>query len=127
MLPALNEIADSQSRPTPHKKVARDILLHYSQTYPNENIGYHAGDMILHDISNAAYLFIPGYCSRIYGHYYLRNYFNNTTKPSDVNPNVPIITKFKTLWHVVGSTEEYDTGGLFINIQKIVPILRALI
>ena len=70
---------------------------------------------------------MPGSCSRISGNYYLSYHPNKPTNPSDVNPNGPVITEFKTLRHLVGSAAESDTRGLFINGQNIVQILIALI
>ena len=55
MLPALNEIADSQSRLTFQTKLATDMVLVYAHKYPNANIHYHARDMVLHVKSDAAY------------------------------------------------------------------------
>ena len=78
--------------------------------------------MTLNVESDAAYLFMPVACSCIYGNYCLSDHPTNPTNPSYVNPNGPILTKFKTLLHVVRSKSEAETRGLFINVQKIVPI-----
>ena len=67
MLPDLNAIADSQSKPTIHIKLATDMLLDYTHTYHNEKICHHASYMILHVESYAAYLLIPGDWSCIAG------------------------------------------------------------
>ena len=83
--------------------------------------------MILHVESDSSYLFMPLACSFISGHYYLINHPNKPNNPLYVKPNRRIITKCKTFQRVVGSTAESETGGIFINGQKIVPIWTALI
>ena len=127
MLPALNEITDIQEKPNLQRKLATDMLLDYTQTYPYENISYYTINMILHVEFYATDLFIPGACSHIYGHYYLSDHNTNPTNPSDVYSNGPFITECKNLQHVVRSTAEAKTGGIFINGQKIEPIRTAFI
>ena len=60
ILPALNEIVDSQAKHTLRKKIATDMLLDYAHTYPNTKIRYYTSDMILNDESDAAYLVMSG-------------------------------------------------------------------
>ena len=127
MLPNLNYIYDSQATPTNNKKLSTDMLLDYSHTYPNANIRFHTSNMILHIKLDDAYLVIMGDCSRIAAHWSLSDHPTDPTNPSDANINVPILMECKSLWHVVGYAAEYETGGLFINGQKIVPIQTALI
>ena len=97
MLPALNQISDRQAKPTLIIKLATDILLDYDYTYHNANIRYHYINMILCVQSDASYLVMPGYNSRISGCYYLSDHPTNPTNPSDVNPNGLMFTKCKTL------------------------------
>ena len=94
MLPALNNIAASQYKPSLHTKFAIDILINCVQIYPNSNIRYHARNMILYVESDATYLFRPGALSSISGKKCLRGHPTNPTKPSDVKPNGPIIMEY---------------------------------
>ena len=103
------------------------MLINYSHVYPNVKICCHARDMIRHVKPDADYLVIPGAHSRIAGHHCLSNNHTNNINPSDVKPNWPIITQCKNLRHIVGSSAEADTGGLFINAHHIVQILTALL
>ena len=91
------------------------MLLDYSHTYPSSNICYHARNMKLHVESDAAHLVMPVYRSWITRHYYFIDHQTNPTNPSDVKPNGPIITKYKTLRHLVGYAAEADIGGRFIH------------
>ena len=93
MLPALNVIHSSQSKPTLCTKLAADILLRHDHTHPNAKVCYHARDMILHVESYTTYLFVPGVRSCITGKYYLIDHPTDPTNPSDVNPNRPILTE----------------------------------
>ena len=68
MLPALNEIASVQSKPTAKTLQKVDMLLDYAATYPDAKIRFYASDMILHVSSDAAYLVLPGARSRIAGY-----------------------------------------------------------
>ena len=70
---------------------------------------------------------MPVSISHIFWHYFLSDHHKNTTNPSYVNPNGPILAGFKTLHHVVVSTAETETGGIFINVQNNVLIWTALI
>ena len=103
------------------------MLINYAQTYHNAKICYHSRSMILNFESYAAYLVITGYHSIIYGNYYLSNYTNKLTNSSVVNPYRTILTKCKTLRHVVGFAAEANTEGLFVNFYNIVPIWTALV
>jgi hypothetical protein len=127
MLPALNEIATQQAKPTINtlKKCRR--LLDYCATYPNAILRFHASDMILHVDTDAAYLVLPGARSRIAGYYYLSSKLPQSNVAT-LQPaiNGPILVECKTLTHVVTSAAEAETGGLFHNGQTIIPIRIAL-
>ena len=56
ILPALNEIASKQSKPTTNTTIKFDMLMDYLHTNPNTFIWYHASDMILKIVSDAAFL-----------------------------------------------------------------------
>jgi hypothetical protein len=56
ILVALNEISGSQAKPTEKAKLACNMLLDYLATHPDAIIRFHASDMILSVVSDAAYL-----------------------------------------------------------------------
>ena len=70
---ALNEISNSQAKPTLKTKKTCDMLLDYLTTHPDATIRYHASDMILCVISDAAYLVLPDARSRAAGLFFLSN------------------------------------------------------
>ena len=78
--------------------------------------------MILHVELDASYLVMPGARIHVIGSYYLSDHPTNPTNPSYVKPDGTIITKCKTLRHIVFSNTESETGGVFINVQHIVTI-----
>ena len=127
ILPALNDIANSQAKPTQHTLQKTHQLLDFLATYPNAVIRYHASDMILHVDSDAAYLILQGAKSRIAGFFYLSD--KMPPPPMIPNPqlNGPILVECKLLRHVVASSAEVETAGLFFNAQSAVPIRQALI
>lgn len=73
LLPALNEIAAYQSKPTQNIKKKCDRLLNYISTYPNVVIRYHASNMQLSIDSYAAYLVAPKTRSCVAGFYYFKH------------------------------------------------------
>ena len=83
--------------------------------------------MILHVDSDAAYLILQGAKSRIAGYFFL----TDKTPPPPMIPNPrlngPILVECKLLRHVVASSAEAETAGLFFNAQSAVPIRQALI
>ena len=83
--------------------------------------------MILNIESYAAYLVITRYHSFISGDYYSSNHTTKPTNSSAVKPYRTILTKCKTLRHVVGFAAEANTGGIFVNFYNIVPIWTALV
>ena len=124
ILPALNEISNSQSKPTIVTGKACDLLLDYLATYPNAIICYYASDMILYIVTDAAYLVLPNARSRCAGLYFLSNL--PTTNPPRPKPNGAIHVLCKTIRVVPASAAEAETGGLFLNGQEAVPIITAL-
>ena len=119
MLPALNKIASSQSKPTLNTHSKCQHLMDYAATYPNVFIRYHASDMVLHVDSDAAYLVAPKARSRIAEYYYLSDH------PSKINHptlNGAILVEFKTLHHVISSAAEAEVAGAFHNAQTTIPI-----
>jgi hypothetical protein len=114
ILPALNTIAQQQSRPTTQTMDRCSTLLDYTATYPTAFIRYYASDMVLSIDSDAAYLVEPQSRSRVAG------YFQLNSLPTFVNG--ALLIECKTLRHVVASSAEAETAGLFHNAQIAVPI-----
>ena len=56
IIPALNEIASAQSKPTQQTRAKAQQLMDYLNTHPHAYLRYHASDMVLHVDSDAAYL-----------------------------------------------------------------------
>jgi hypothetical protein len=124
ILPALNEISNKQAQPTDATNKACDHLLDYLATHPNAVIRFYASDMILHVVSDAAYLVLPNARSRCAGLYYLGN--NSTTDPPTSAFNGPVHVLCKTIRGVPASAAEAETGALFLNGQEAIPIRTAL-
>ena len=80
--------------------------------------------MILYVVSDAAYLVLPKARSRCAGLFYLSDY--PTQNPPTPKPNGAVHVLCKTLHTVPASEAEAETGGLFLNDQKAVPIITAL-
>ena len=122
MLVALNDIASQQATPTNDTLQQCSMLLDYARTYKNATLRFRRSDMILHVDSDAAYLVQPNARSRIAGYYHLSSIPPLppiTPKPS---LNGPILVECKTIRHVVASSAEAETGGLFLNAQNIIPL-----
>ena len=116
ILPALNEISATQSKPTLLTNEKINMLLDYLSTYPDAKIRFFASDMVLHIDSDAAYLVAPKARSRIAGYFYCSDKYEKNTKPTP-RLNGPVHIECKTLKHVVASAAEAETGGLFHNCQ----------
>ena len=110
ILPALNETALSQAKPTQNTLGKMQMLLDYLNTYLDAKIRFLASDMNLHVDSDAVYLVAPNAKSRISGFYYM----SDIPKPK---LNGPVLDECKLLKHIVTSTAEADTAGLFYNTQ----------
>jgi len=126
MLVALNTIAASQAIATSVVLAKCRRLLDYATTYQNAILRYHASDMVLHIDSDAAYLVMPGTKSRIAGHFFLSNRPPMALSKVTPLPNGAILTKYRTLRHVVASAAEAETSGIFLNAQVAIPIRLAL-
>ena len=116
MLVALNEIGHAQSKPTENTMKALKKLLDYAATRPNAKIRFYASDMILHTDSDAAYLVLPNAKSRAAGYYYLSNLGDNPPL------NGAIWVECRTIPLTPSSAAEAETGALFINAQRIIPM-----
>jgi hypothetical protein len=115
-LPALNAIAGRQANPTQKTMNECNRVLDYVATHQNVKVRYHKSDMILQVDSDAAYLVEPGARSRIAGYFQLNNRIPTT------NPNGFLLIECKTLRHVVASSAEAETAGVFHNAQIAIPI-----
>jgi len=73
--------------------------------------------MVLNIDSDAAYLVAPGATSRVAGYFQL-----NSAQRSNSHVNAAILVECKTLRHVVASSAEAESAGLFHNAQRAVPI-----
>ena len=122
ILPALNSISTQQAQPMEQTKKKHQRLLDYLNTYPNICLRFHASDMILKIDSDAAYLVLPKAKSRIAGYFQLSNQL-----PIPPLHNAHILIEYRGLRHVVCSSSEAETAGLFQNAQVALPIRRLLI
>ena len=123
ILPALNEIASMQSKPTEQTRTKTQQLMDYLNTHPDAYVRYHASDMVLHVDSDTAYLVAPKARSRVAGYYHLSDH-PNITKHSKMNG--AILVECKTLRHVVSSSAEAEVAGIFHNAGTAVPIWHIL-
>ena len=120
---ALNEILITQSAPTTETLNKCKQLLDYVSWHPNATIHYHASNMIPHVDSNAVFIVLPRARSRLTGHFSLDP---GPLKTPVISSNCPILTKCKTIRHVVSSAVETETAVLFHNAQTARPIRRIL-
>ena len=126
MLVALNEIGTNQAAPTATTKAKVDWLFDYALTHPSATIRYHASDMILHVESDAAYLVLPKARSRYAGFYHLAGHPPDPPAIPTPTINGAINVECKAIRNVVGSVAEAETGGLYFNAQRAIPIRIAL-
>ena len=126
LLPAINEIAAVQSKPTSDTIKRCQMVLDYVATYPNTIQRFFRSDMILHVDSDAAYLVQPGAKSRVAGSYILSSKPKSYSQTITRHSNAPILVECRTLRHVVASAAEAETGALFHNAQNIIAIRHVL-
>ena len=119
MLPALNEIACTQAKPTQYTREECDQIMDYAATYPQVYVRFHASDMILAVDSDAAYLVMPNAKSRIAGYFQLNDHPDRIQHP-DING--AILVECKALRNVMSSVAETETAGVFHNAQRAIPI-----
>ena len=117
LLPALNSISAMQAKPPRNTEKQCNRVLDYLATFPQVFIRYYASDMQLQIDSDAAYLVQPQARSRIAGYFHL-----NQGKPETSFTNGALLVECKTLRHVVASSAEAETAGVFHNAQTAVPI-----
>lgn len=116
MLPALNELASTQTKATSKTAAQLAHFLDYAATHLDAAIMFFASGMILYIHSDASYLCLPKARSRVAGYYYLSDKPHNPNSPP-TNPthNGPIHIECATLKHVVASAAEAEFGALFVN------------
>ena len=68
-LQPLNEISETQGKPTEKTRKKCERLLDYVATYPNVRLRFHVSDMKLYVDSDAVYLVTPKAKSRFLGYY----------------------------------------------------------
>ena len=89
-------------------------LLDYCNTYKNTSVCFHASDMILEVDSDATYLVMPQARSRFAGYFCL---LNNPNTPNRLVHNGVILIECRTIKHVVSSSAEAETHGVFQNAK----------
>lgn len=109
MLTELNDIETTQSNPMEYTLQEYQQLMDYTATYSQVIVRYYVSDMILNIDSNATYLVLANDKSYIAGYYYLFSDHINIL----LSNNTPILIVCKTLKHVVSSTTEAETVGVF--------------
>ena len=117
ILPALNEIATNQAKPTQQTRIATNMLMDYMYTHPNATIRFYKSDMQLHVDTDAAYLVAPKAKSRAAGYFYLSAKTSSPIPTIPIPLNAPIHVECTLLKHVVSSAAEAETGALFHNCQ----------
>ena len=96
----------------------------YANTYRNAKIRFYASDMILEVDSDAAYLVMPRARSRYAGYFRL---LNDIKTPNRSLHNGEILIECKTIRHVVLSSAEAETNGVFQNAKTAIALRRLLI
>ena len=84
--------------------------------------------MVLHLHSDTSYIYKPGACSLVGGHYFLEKKSTDPTNTPlmDSPLNGPIHTVYKILHNVMASAAEAEIGAIFHNGQEAAPIRTTL-
>jgi hypothetical protein len=117
MLVTLNNLGTSQAAAIEDTSNRCNMLMDYAHTHPDATIRYHASDMQLWIISDAAYLVKPGAQSHYAGLFFLRSRSPSPPAVPVVKLNGAILVNCKTIANVVASAAEAETGGVFGNAQ----------
>ena len=120
ILPTLNDIASEQAKSTTDTSEKCDMLMDYLHTNPNAAIRYHASDMILKVVSDAAFLVLPKPRSHAAAIYHLGCINNN-------KQNGLIDVLCQTTKNVVPSASEAEMGDIYLGAQHCCPIRIACI
>ena len=119
ILPALNDIASAQSKPTKKTEETTQQLMDYLHTYPDAYVRYYASNMVLHVDSDAAYLVAPKAQSWVAGYFHLSDHPNIT---KHLKLNGAILVECKTL----SSSAESEVAGIYHNAGMAIPIRHIL-
>jgi hypothetical protein len=121
LLVVLSATAACQANATVATKQAVNLLLNYVAIYPNDNIVYHASDMILCAHADAGFLNKTNSCSRVGAHIYL----------SENNPfprfNGAILSIVQIIKFVMTLASKPELAALFITSGEIIPHCQTLI
>ena len=128
MLPVLNLISASQSKPTTSTNQDITQFLNYAAPHPDATIRYTGSGMFIHVHSDASFLCEPNAKSRIGSFYFLSNQSPDPTKPSIQQPklNSALHVECRLLRRIIASATEAEIGGVFHNCQTSVPIRTTL-
>jgi len=86
IIPALNDIAISQAKPTQDTLQQTNHSLDFLATYPNAVIRFYASDMVLHTASDVSFLIFPRAKRRIASLFFLSE--NSPPPPTIPNPQL---------------------------------------
>ena len=115
ILPSLNTLATTQSKPTVTTKQKIDQLLDYLETHPDAKLRYHARYMILHCDSDVVYLVETKARSRVGGFYYL-------SSKQHPKLNGAIYCECCLISVTMASVAESEVGVLFYNTRNVLPM-----
>ena len=103
-------------------------MLNYIYNHEFVPFRYKSSDICLHVDSDAAYLVAPGAKSRIAGYYYLSYKYKPTEDTINPTPtlNAPAHVECRLLKHVVSSSAEAETRGIYANCQTVIPLRHML-
>ena len=130
MLLAINDISSQKSKPTTITAQHVCQLLDYAASNLDATIRHMTNGMALHiHNKNGSYSSAPFARSQAAGHFFLRSWPKDVTKPDNLplKDNGPVFTVCKTLRHVMASAVETKLGSLFYNCQEPIPLQQALI
>jgi len=113
-LPCVNHISSIQATLTAHVQAMGQRLLAYGAAYPNNELVYHASDMILCLQSDCSYLSRPKAKSVVGG----IGYLGSAATPSALNGAIFAISSLLDV--VVASAAEGEYGSVFFNAKHAV-------
>ena len=121
LLVELSELYQQQASATKATNDAIARILDYVATYSSDGITFRASNIVLSAHSNAAYLNISKYISRLGAHIMLSE---DIPIPSY---NGPVITSAQIIKCLISSAAEAEFAGLYIYAKEMVPLRQALI
>ena len=128
MLPVLNSLSTTQSKPTASTNHDITQFLDYAATYSHTTIHYNYSDMVLHVHSDASILCELNAKSGIGGFFFMNDQSSDPTKPSTQQPklNGTLHVECRLLRHIMASATEAEIGNVFHNCQTLV-LLRIIL